>query len=198
VIGNIGSTFEGVQSLIYETMNRIQTQISEDFLCIEESEDIQTSSGQEFYDFPDEFITERKLILDEGSTELKLITLDEVERLKRTANENPDWTADTPVYYYKWENQFGFLGYNGAVPDGEENTITVYYYKTAYDDIMSDTVDPVLSHLWDTAIRLGTLADLLGSDKWQEKYEIEIARRGAAQSNRRAEVGQILPTGDYE
>jgi hypothetical protein len=198
VIGNIGSTFEGVQSLIYETMNRIQTQIAEDCLCLEGSEDISVGGEQELYDFPDDFINERKLVVDGGSIPLTLITLDKVEELKRAVGENPDWVSDTPIYYYRWGNQFGFLGANGAVSSGD-TTIKIYFWRVPDEtEQMSDNHNPALSQMWDTAIRLGTLADLTGSNEWQKKFEFELARRASKERNKHAEAGVVLPTGDYE
>jgi len=201
VLGDLGEFKEESSSkAVYDALNRVQRRVCEEAHCLESSEELFVFSGQETYDFPDGMIHER-MIIPPGSTQLKHISFEEVDRLKRSAQPSEsvtDTTADNLFFYYKWENRFGFLLSDGTSPNSSV-TLTVYFwrYPSSTEEI-SDTKDPLVENKWDTTLFYGAVAELSGEDKWWVRYETELNRLSRKEVTARSEPSRIPVTNDYD
>lgn len=201
ILGDTAGVDAAKSARIYDAVNRIQREIAETFYCLEGVEEIELEAGQELYDFPDEMLSERKLIPNDASTPLQKIDFDTLDTLKRLqANEdNTDVTSDDIFYYYKWQGQFGFLRCDGSLPSGVA-TITVYYWRGPDEDteVISDSVDPVVHRRWDTALFYGAAAELTHNPKWYALYEGAKVVAGRSERASTLESGRIPSTRDYD
>lgn len=201
VVDNQGSSELGVKKTVYEAIQRIQHRMAEEALNIEGKRIIETTSGQELYSLPDDFISERKLTPD-GSTELKKITIDRLDELKRglaNTSETTDTTSGDVFYYYIWNGQVGFLGGSGGILTGSID-ITLYYWRTPDDVVeqVSDTVDPLVPRRWDTALFYGAVAELSENDRYLQKFIIEVNRNLDRENSSRAEPLVVQNNDNYD
>jgi|WetSurMetagenome_2_1015567.scaffolds.fasta_scaffold467362_1 hypothetical protein len=179
---------------ILDSLNRTQRRIAEEAMCIEDSTDITVDS--ENCDFPDGMIHERVLI-PSGSVALRHIDMSEVDKLKRGA-QSSESTSDSMQFYYKWQGQFGFLSAYGTAPTSE-STITVYYWRyPSTSEEMTETKDPVLESLWDTALYYGAVSDLTADQKWEGKFLMELGRRVMKERSVRGEPSRIPTNQEYD
>ena len=185
---------------ILDALNRVQRRIAEEAMCIEDSSEISVDSGTELYNFPDDMIHERMLI-PAGSTELKCIDLLEVNRLKRSAQADDsvsELTSEDLWYYYKWNGQFGFLISDGTMPNAS-STVTVHYWRyPSASDEMTETKDPLIENVWDTALFYGAAAELSGENKFWMLFEKEMARRSLKEHSVRSDFGRLPQARDYD
>jgi hypothetical protein len=144
-------------------------------------------------------IAERILIPD-GSTQLQRIPFEEVDRLKRSAQADDfvqSLTSTNLYFYYKWNDQFGFLMADGGLPTSS-SIVTVYYWRyPASSEEMTETRDPLLSSAWDSCLFYGSAAELSGENKWFLLYEKELDRVARKSRSTRSDAGRIVPTEDY-
>lgn len=182
----------GLSSRIYDTLNRIQRRIAEDALAIETVGTISLLAGTETYAFPTGFITERLLRVQDSTLELEKINMDRVEELKRLGSS----TGDQVLYYYKWNDSFGFLTSSGSAPSAAA-TVDVYYWRTPAE-LISDTIDPIINSRWDTCLFYGAVAELSSENKWYILYENEFNRVRQRETMGRAESYSIPVTRSYD
>jgi len=184
---------------VYDALNRVQRRIAEEAHCLEDKYDLTIYAGEELYDFPDGMIHER-MIIPSGSTQLRHISFDEVDRLKRSAQatDSTDATSDNLFFYYKWGGQFGFLMSDGGSPS-DETTVSVYYWRyPSSTEEMSDLKDPLVEFKWDTTLFYGALAELTGDAGWFNKYEMELGRLSSKEATIRSEMTRIPTNRDYD
>ena len=203
MVDNQGSNEVGVKKKIYEAIQRIQHRIAEDALNIEGRVPITTFNGQELYALPDDFITERTLIPD-GTTELRRITLDRLNELRRGlagTESTTDTTSQDLFHYYIWNNQVGILLSDGSVPSSKIE-ITLYYWRIPDDvvETVSDSIDPLVPRRWDTVLFYGAVAELSNNVVMSQRFEAELARNIDRENSNRAEplVVQNNSTYDYD
>lgn len=165
----------GVTGNIYYAMNRIINRICEEASALQAKQTVTIVVGTELYNFPDGFIAERA-ILGSSTTPIEKKSIAEVAEIKRIGTALDNTTTD-PVYYYKWNNQIGFLNPAGGAPSGA-GTVTIYGWRVPLSDgseDASETVDPIVNQRWDYCIELGALS-LLGLGD-SIKYEYEFSRQ---------------------
>jgi hypothetical protein len=188
---------EALPDAIYSACDIVQNRIAEDTLCLQDKENISVFAGQETYDFPALMISERKLVTD-GTLPLEKISMDKVEKLTLSRNNEDTVSSDDLMFYYKWNDKFGFLGSNGTIPSADF-TVTVYHWRFLDDsEKMSDTVDPVVGRRWNLAIEFGALADLTRDPKWVASYEAEMQRVGSKELSNRSEILNVENDRSYD
>ena len=201
VLQNRGETLEGALALsIFEAGDRIQRRIAEEALCIEGTVEIDTESGEELYQLPPDFISERIIIPSGATTELRKIDMEEVYHLKRlgASTTASDSTADDLFHYYLWNEQIGFLLNNGGAPSSVI-TITMYYWRyPGTGENLSETKDPIVRPQFDDVIYKGIVAELTGDSKWEARFESTLHMAKSNERSRQEGVYQVANNRSYD
>ena len=199
VLQNRGETLEaGLANAIFESGDRIIRRIAEDALCLENTFEIDTTDGEELYSLPEDFIAERILIQTGSSVELKKISMDELRRLKLSAQslDQSDTTSGDLFFYYLWNNEIGILLGNGSAP-GSSVTVTMYYWRYPTEEL-SNTRDPVLRPQWDDVIFKGIVAEMTRDQMWERQFEAGLMTAKLNERSRQGEVRQVEVNTSYD
>lgn len=164
------------QDKVFDVLNLIQNRICEETGAKQVKTTISVVANTELYDYPSGFISE-SAILGGSTTPLEKKSIAEIAEIKRVGTQSTTSTAD-PMYYYKWNNQFGFTNAAGGAPSGA-STITLYGWRIPLIDgseDVSDSIDPIVNTRWDNCFVMGGVALLTGDPKYLTLYETEYAR----------------------
>lgn len=162
---------------MYDAINVIQARLCEESTGVQGKTTISVVGGTELYSFPDGFIDELSVIPASQSplTKIEPWQMTEIKR----AGASTDSTTTDPTYYYKWNNQFGFISPGGSAPTGS-GTVTLYYWRRPKADGTEDvgsSVDPILDSRWDRALEYGSAWYLSQLPALKALFDEEVERQ---------------------
>src|ERR1043165_4653545 len=102
-----GKTPIGFTGNVYDSINRVQNSIMEQYSASQLTSTISIVANTELYNLPSGYAG-GNAIIPGSTTPLTLLTMDQVAEIKR-AGTALDGTTTDPVYYYIWKDQIGFM-----------------------------------------------------------------------------------------
>lgn len=175
---------------IYNALNRIQQEICERGGAKQVTATISIVAGTELYDVPDGFVGDLAMRTN-STTPIVRIDITQLSEIKRRGYAVTVNSANQyPTYFYKWNNQYGFVDTAGNAPSAA-TTVTLYGIRGTAEDGSEDisgTVDPIIDRGWDTCLFYGCLAEMSDNQKWENKYERELQRQIASQNSQQERV----------
>lgn len=178
---------------IYNELNAVQLEICERASALENKFTIDVVADKELYDYPDGLYINRVIHSNMGNvTEISINDLNNIK----------PGSADT-IYYYKYNNQIGFILADGSIPS--DVTIYIYGWRRPKEDGSEDisrTVDPILDRRWDWCLVLGALSRLVDDHKEQiyynNLYEQEFHKQNLMENIAKDISFGILTNTDYD
>ena len=165
---------------VYRALDDVQLEAAEALLCLEAKWEIVVSQNEELVPFPPNFIAEKQLIPRSGTQELIRIDLRKKDRLAReynAASNAVDASSGTVLYYYQWNENFGFLMSNGSAPS-EDVEIDCYYWSTPdpTTDKLSDTKNPVIHRRFDRLLEYMATSEISGFPEDEARWLREMEK----------------------